>query len=67
MINPSMTIDLRTLRLEKVYNELCRELNKIKIGILFNCAGIAEYKTFRFVDNTHEGKNCVTFVRSLIF
>ena len=50
-------MDLSTIRDEKVYKELCNELNKLKIGILFNCAGIAEYKVFRFNDNTHKGSN----------
>jgi len=48
------TMDLSTIKDEKVYLELCNELSKLKIGILFNCAGIAEYKVFRFNDNTHK-------------
>ena len=50
----SKQIDLTTILDEKVYNGLCAELNKLKIGILFNNAGIAEYKVFRFNDNTHK-------------
>ena len=50
----SRAMDLSTITDEKVYTELCDELDKLKIGILFNCAGIAEYKVFRFCDNTHK-------------
>lgn len=50
----SKAMDLSTIIDEKVYIELSGELDKLKIGILFNCAGIAEYKVFRFCDNTHK-------------
>ena len=40
----SKTIDLTSLLVEKDYKILAEELSKIEIGILFNNAGIAEYK-----------------------
>ena len=40
----SKTIDLTSLLVEKDFKTLADELSKIEIGILFNNAGIAEYK-----------------------
>ena len=40
----SKTIDLTSLLVEKDYKILAEELSQIEIGILFNNAGIAEYK-----------------------
>ena len=55
--DPKKTIDLSTIRGEKVYKELCDELRNLKIGILFNCAGLPEHKVFRFNDSTHKGSS----------
>ena len=40
----SKTVDLTNLLVEKEYKAMAEELSKIEIGILFNNAGIAEYK-----------------------
>jgi len=50
----SKTLDLRQLINEDVYKSLCDEIDAVKVGILFNCAGIAEYKVFMFNNNTHK-------------
>jgi len=50
----SKTIDLTELTDEKKYDAFRKEIHAMKIGILFNCAGIAEYKVFRFCANTHK-------------
>jgi len=47
-------MDLRKLLDEKVFQEFKKEMEKEKIGILFNNAGVAEYKIFNFVKNTHQ-------------
>ena len=47
-------MDLTTLKDQKLFESLAEELNKLKIGILFNNAGIAEYKLLRFTENTHK-------------
>ena len=39
---------------EKVFLEFQKEIEKEKIGILFNNAGIAEYKILRYIENTHQ-------------
>lgn len=62
----SKQIDLTTILDEKVYNELCAELNKLKIGILFNNAGIAEYKVFRFNDNTHKELTAINNINATV-
>jgi len=48
------TIDLRILLQKDEYEKFSKEINLEKVGILFNCAGIAEYKTYRFCRNSHE-------------
>ena len=50
----SKVMDLTKLKDEKVFNELEEEISELKIGILFNNAGIAEYKPWRFVENSHK-------------
>lgn len=58
-VNPNVKIkavafDLTTLTSENGFNEFKSSLTGIKIGILFNNAGIAEYKAYRF---TEESRN----------
>ena len=50
----SKVMDLTKLKDEKVFSELEAEISDLKIGILFNNAGIAEYKPWRFVENSHK-------------
>ena len=50
----SKVMDMTKLRNEDEFNEFREEMNSIKIGILFNNAGIAEYKLFRYTENTHK-------------
>ena len=47
-------MDLTTLRDNNVFEEFRKTLDGLKIGILFNNAGIAEYKLLRYVENTHK-------------
>ena len=50
----SKVMDLTKLKDENVYNQFEEEIGDLKIGILFNNAGIAEYKLLRFVEDTHK-------------
>ena len=49
----SKVMDMTKLRDEQEFNKFRDELQSLKIGILFNNAGIAEYKLFRYTENTH--------------
>ena len=50
----SKVMDMTKLRNEDEFNKFREEMTSIKIGILFNNAGIAEYKLFRYTENTHK-------------
>ena len=50
----SKTMDLTQLTIKSNYENFKKEIDSMKIGILFNCAGIAEYKVFRYCSNKHE-------------
>ena len=62
----SKTIDLTTLLNEKDYSILAEELSKIEIGILFNNAGIAEYKVLKFLTNTHKEITSINAINAVV-
>ena len=47
-------MDLTKLLNEAEYEKMKKELSEMEIGILFNNAGIAEYKALKFCENTHK-------------
>ena len=49
----SAVIDLTTLTEETAFKAFEESVRDMKIGILFNNAGIAEYKFLRFTESTH--------------
>jgi len=50
-------MDLTTLTDERVFNKFKDSLSDIKIGILFNSAGVFEYKVLRYLENSHKEMN----------
>jgi len=62
----SKTIDLTSLLVEKDYEILAEELSKMEIGILFNNAGIAEYKVLKFLTNTHKEITMINAINATV-
>jgi len=62
----SKTVDLTSLLVEKEYKAMAEELSKIEIGILFNNAGIAEYKALKFLTNTHKEITSINAINAVV-
>jgi len=62
----SKVMDMTKLRNEDEFNKFRDEMNSLKIGILFNNAGIAEYKLFRYTENTHKEITSICDINAVV-